>query len=33
MLWYQGGIAEAISASRQKNSVFVVYVEGKENRY
>jgi hypothetical protein len=28
MRWFQGGIAEAVAASKSKNAVFVVFVEG-----
>lgn len=30
MRWFQGGIAEAVAASKSKNAVFVVFVEGKD---
>lgn len=29
MRWYEGGIAEAVAASKGKRAVFVVYIEGK----
>lgn len=32
MRWYQGGIAEAVSASKKSGAVFVVYVEGKDDK-
>jgi len=28
MKWFEGGIAEAVHASKEKNAVFVVFVEG-----
>lgn len=28
MKWYNGGIVEAIAASKQKSAIFVVYIEG-----
>lgn len=28
MVWFQGGIAEAVAASKAKNAIFVVFVEG-----
>jgi hypothetical protein len=28
MRWFQGGIAEAVAASKARNAVFVVFVEG-----
>ncbi|OXU23817.1 hypothetical protein TSAR_011961 [Trichomalopsis sarcophagae] len=31
MKWFQGGIAEAIAASKAKKAVFVVFVEGKDD--
>lgn len=29
MNWYNGNIAEAVTQSKIKNAIFVVYVEGK----
>ncbi|PNF22902.1 UBX domain-containing protein 4 [Cryptotermes secundus] len=31
MRWFQGGIAEAVAASKTRNAVFVVFVEGKDD--
>jgi hypothetical protein len=28
MRWFQGGIAEAVAASKSRNAIFVVFVEG-----
>ena len=28
MRWFQGGIAEAVAASKARNAIFVVFVEG-----
>lgn len=28
MVWFQGGIAEAVAASKARNAIFVVFVEG-----
>jgi len=30
MRWFQGGIAEAVAASKARNAIFVVFVEGKD---
>lgn len=32
MRWYKGGIADAVSASKKTGAIFVVYVEGKDNK-
>ncbi|XP_065171405.1 UBX domain-containing protein 4-like isoform X1 [Atheta coriaria] len=32
MEWYQGGIAEAVTESRKNGSIFVVYIEGKDDQ-
>lgn len=29
MRWYQGGIADAVAASKSKRAIFVVFIEGK----
>jgi len=31
MRWFQGGIAEAVAASKARNAIFVVFVEGKDD--
>lgn len=28
MRWYAGGIAEAVTTSKSRNAIFVVYIEG-----
>lgn len=33
MNWYGGNISEAVNLSKTTNSVFVVFVEGKEWKY
>lgn len=30
MHWYNGGIADAITVTKQKGAIFVVYIEGKK---
>ncbi|XP_066249501.1 UBX domain-containing protein 4 isoform X1 [Euwallacea similis] len=32
MRWYDGGIAEAVVASKSKGAIFVVYIEGKDEK-
>ncbi|XP_019870439.1 UBX domain-containing protein 4 isoform X2 [Aethina tumida] len=32
MKWYNGGIVEAIAASKQKSAIFVVYIEGPDEK-
>ncbi|XP_076268842.1 UBX domain-containing protein 4-like isoform X3 [Rhynchophorus ferrugineus] len=32
MKWYAGGIAEAVAASKTKGAIFVIYIEGKDEK-